>query len=281
MAKRPSKSRTESNEKVPLYIETGSVAGWWERIKEGASSEQFRVIMGVLLGLFTLYLTLAFVSFFFTGAADFSIMELSRAERAANRLEITNIMGLPGAALVFLLVHKTFGLSSVVLLAWMVLCTLRLFRVGRFSLMRYSAILAFWLLYGSVVLGFVDHLIGEPLFFRLGGALGAVLTAWGLSYLKGIGLFFVLLAIGVIFFICVDDNTIPRMKQLAHWVQGLFRKKEKKEEPATADSGDEPTKPAEDEPDGSKPIELIVTPTDDAKPEPEKPEPLMPIVEIV
>ena len=283
MAKRPSKSRSESGGKdIPFIIENASPADAWQRIKAGASSEQFRVIMGVVLGLFTLYLTLAFISFFFTGAADFSILEMSRAERAANRLEITNMMGLPGAALVFLLVHKTFGLSAVVLIALLTLCTLRLFRVGHFSLIKYTAGFVFWLLYGSIVLGFIDHLIGEPLFFRLGGAFGSVVTVWGLSYLKGIGLFFVLLAVGVIFFICVDDNTIPRMKQFARWVQSLFAKKPAEDEqPLPEDTGDttEPTK--KDGGGGNAPIELIVTPLDDKQPEPETTDTDMPVVEIV
>ncbi len=276
MAKRPSKSHSESSGRnIPLYIEGATGESLWQRVKNGASSEQFRVIMAVLLGLFTIYLTLAFGSFFFTGADDFSILEMSRAQRAANRLEITNMMGLPGAALVFLLVHKTFGLASVVLIALLTLCTLRLFRVGSFSLMKYTACLVFWLLFGSVVFGFIDHLIGQPLFFRLGGAFGSVVTLWGLSYLKGIGLFFVLLAVGVIFFICVDDNTIPRMKQLARWIQSLFVRKQTEptddtlpEQPASEQSA---TSQPAGEGDATNQIQLLVNgskpdKTDDDKP---------------
>ena len=232
MAKRPSKSRNEGEDKFIESLDKKSFGEYWDRVKTGVQSEQFRVICGVLLALFTVYLIIAFVSFFFTGAADFSILEMSRPERAANRLEIQNWMGLPGATLVFLLTHKGFGLASMVLIALMAMCTNKLFRAGNVQLMKFTVCSVFWLLYGSVVLGYVDYLIGEPLFFRLGGAFGAVVTVWAVSYVKIIGLLFILLAIGLIFFICVDETFIPKMHRLWRWLKMRL----KKETPATEET---------------------------------------------
>ena len=232
MAKRPSKSRNEGEDKFIESLDKKSFGEYWDRVKTGVQSEQFRVICGVLLALFTVYLIIAFVSFFFTGAADFSILEMSRPERAANRLEIQNWMGLPGATLVFLLIHKGFGLASMVLIALMAMCTNKLFRAGNVRLMKFTVCSVFWLLYGSVVLGYIDYLIGEPLFFRLGGAFGAVVTVWAVSYVKIIGLLFILLAIGLIFFICVDETFIPKMHRLWHWLKTRL----KKETPATEET---------------------------------------------
>ena len=257
MAKRPSKSRVEAGDKfIESADASGSVGAYWEQVKTGVQSEQFRIICALLLGLFTLYLTIAFISFFFTGSADFSILEMSRAERAANRLEITNWMGLPGAALIFLLVHKGFGLSSVALLLLMTMCTLRLLRVGQFGLMKFTVCSVFWLLYGAIVLGYVDYLIDQPLFFRLGGTFGAIVTAWAVSYVKIIGLLFILIAVGLIFFICVDETFIPKMHKLWQWIKGLFAKKEEQpaEEPA------EPTQTTE--------IELLVAGTEQQEDKP-------------
>ena len=226
MAKRPSKSRGESGDKfIEAQEDSRSFGELVGQVKTGVQSEQFRVICGIVLALFTLYLTIAFISFFFTGDADFSILEMSRAERAANRLEITNWMGLPGAALIFLLVHKGFGLASVALLALMAVCAQRLFRIGHVRLLKFCLCAVFWLLYGAVVLAYVDHLIGQPLFFRLGGAFGAVVTAWAISYVKVIGLLFILIAVGLIFFICVDETFIPKMHKVWQWMKGLFQRK--------------------------------------------------------
>ena len=267
MAKRPSKARSSADESyIDSLNEPKSIGAYWGQVKSGVQTEQFRVICGILLALFTLYLGIAFVSFFFTGAEDFSILEMSRAERAANRLEIQNWMGLPGAALIFLLVHKGFGLASLALIALLAVYANRLFHVGRIRVWRFTCCAVFWLLYGAVVLGYIDYLIGEPLFFRLGGAFGAVVTLWAISYVKAIGLLFILLALGLIFFICVDETFVPKMHKLWQWLKGLF----KKSEPGIPESTDNPE--AQDTPtddaDTSAPIELVVTgKTEEDKPD--------------
>ena len=225
MAKRPSKAREEAGDKYIDSLDKKSFGEYMGKVKSGVQSEQFRVICGIVLGLFTLYLTIAFVSFFFTGDADFSILEMSRAERAQNRLEIQNWMGLPGAALVFLMVHKGFGLASAVLIALLGMCADKLLRPAKTGLLKFTVCAAFWVLYGAVVLGYADYLLGEKLFFRLGGAFGAVVTAWAISYVKIVGLAFILIALGLIFFICVDETFIPKMHKVWQWMKGLFKKK--------------------------------------------------------
>ena len=258
MAKRPSKARSSADESyIDSLNEPKSIGAYWGQVKSGVQTEQFRVICGILLALFTLYLGIAFVSFFFTGAEDFSILEMSRAERAANRLEIQNWMGLPGAALIFLLVHKGFGLASLALIALLAVYANRLFHVGRIRVWRFTCCAVFWLLYGAVVLGYIDYLIGEPLFFRLGGAFGAMVTLWAISYVKAIGLLFILLALGLIFFICVDETFVPKMHKLWQWLKGLF----KKSEPGIPEYTDNPEaqNTPTDDADTSAPIELVVT----------------------
>ena len=262
MAKRPSKSRNEAEDKfIDSLTDPKNLSSIAGKVKSGVQSEQFRVICGVVLGLFTLYLSIAFISFFFTGDADFSILEMSRAERAANRLEIQNWMGLPGAALVFLMVHQGFGLASAVLVALLGMCADKLLRPARTGLLKFTICAAFWALFGAVVLGYIDYLIGEPLFFRLGGAFGAVVTAWAISYVKVIGLLFIILAIALTFFICVDETFIPKMRQLWRWIKSLTAKK-------SPDSPENPESP--DSPEGSDSptqLDLIVTgKTDDDQP---------------
>ncbi len=265
MAKRPSKARGEAGDKyIDSLDEKKSFGEYLGQVKSGVQSEQFRVICGVVLGLFTLYLSIAFVSFFFTGDADFSILEMSRAERAANRLEIQNWMGLPGAALVFLMVHKGFGLASAVLIALLGMCADKLLRPAQTGLLKFTICAAFWVLFGAVVLGYIDYLIGEPLFFRLGGAFGAVVTAWAISYVKVIGLLFIILAIALIFFICVDETFIPKMRQLWHWIKSLTAKRspDAMETPDAPESSDSPG-----DSDSSTQLDLIVTgKTDDEQP---------------
>lgn len=222
MAKRPSKPRTTASEQLTHEaVENAAGVSLWQRTAQLARSEQFRVITAVLLALFTAYLLLAFISFFFTGVADFSIVEMSRAERAMNRMEIQNIMGLPGAAMVYLMVHQTFGLASAAIFVLFTAWVMRLLRAGDFKLFKLSCCVIFWLLYGAMVLGYIDYLSGQPLFFRLGGAFGEWVNTWAISYIRPIGWLFVLLAIGITFFVSVDANTLPRLKQFGRWIKQL------------------------------------------------------------
>ena len=270
MAKRPSKARGSADDKyIDSLSDSKSFREYWQQVKTGVQSEQFRIICGILLALFTLYLIIAFISFFFTGADDYSILEMSRAERAANRLAITNWMGLPGAALIFLLIHKGFGLACVALLALMTMCSLRLFHIGHFKLFKFNICAVFWLLFGAIVLGYIDHMIGEPLFFRLGGAFGAAVTAWALSYLKAVGLLFILIAVTLIFFICVDRNTIPFLKRIARWMQSLFTKKEPESSENSEPSENSEISESSESVESSTPtLELVVSGKPDDEPAP-------------
>ncbi len=265
MAKRPSKARNEAEDKfIDSLTDPKNLSSIAGKVKTGVQSEQFRVICGVVLGLFTLYLAIAFISFFFTGDADFSILEMSRAERANNRLEIQNWMGLPGAALVFLMVHNGFGLASAVLIALLGMCAEKLLRPAKTGLLKFTVCAAFWVLFGAVVLGYIDYLIGEPLFFRLGGAFGAVVTVWAVSYVKAIGLLFILIALGLIFFICVDKTFIPKMHKFWQWLKSLSKKKEQAETDEPAEQiakGDEQNEPEKTE------IELVIAGKEDEEEE--------------
>ena len=84
----------------------------WKAVKEFLSSRQARMIIGVLLLLFAVMAVLSFLSFLFTGAADQSVISLSRGEQWTNREEIRNLLGLPGARLANFMVESSFGMES-------------------------------------------------------------------------------------------------------------------------------------------------------------------------
>ena len=65
MAKRPSKARTGSGSNyIDAFDEQNNIGAYWGQVKSGVQSEQFRVICGILLAMFSMYLLIAFVSFF-------------------------------------------------------------------------------------------------------------------------------------------------------------------------------------------------------------------------
>lgn len=218
-------------------------------------SSRFRLIAGIVLLFAALLLLISYISFFFTGANDFSIIEQA-ADRRAMRLGIRNALGLPGALISDWLINDTFGIMSILLIA--ALATYAVWLLHEFPLRgwRVFAIAAFGLLWGSVTLGFAQQITGIDTFFRWGGAHGQAVSAWATSYIQPLGLLLVLLVTLVIFLIVIDRHFIEHCQRFGNWCKGLFRKKE-----TASEEDSQPIQPEED-----TPIEIT---TDDDKSEEE------------
>ena len=75
--------------------------------------ERIRFILGISSSLFTIYLGIAFVSFFFTGGADQSKLDIQLLELLSDSgIRVENWTGKTGAFLSNLLINKGFGLAA-------------------------------------------------------------------------------------------------------------------------------------------------------------------------
>ena len=191
-------------------------------------SQRFRLALGILLIAITLMLVIAYISFFFTGANDFSIIEQADARRDM-RNDIQNALGLPGAVISRWLIDGTFGLVSLAALIALALYAIRM--VTEFSLkrLRLLFITLFTLLWGSVVLGFAQQMTGVGSFFRWGGKFGEMVAVWAMSYVQWLGLLLILIAVLVVFLIVVDKHFVEHCQQFGQWIVGLFKKSESSE----------------------------------------------------
>ena len=186
---------------------------------------EFRLCSGIILSVITLMLVVAFISFFFTGGHDYSIVVQPEA-RQAMRNEIQNALGLPGAVISRWLVDGTFGIASLAALVALALYSIRLIMYFPLRRLRLLFIVLFILVWGSITLGFVQQQIGVGSFFRWGGAFGQIVAAWGTSYIQWIGMSLILIATLIIFCIVVDKHFVEHCQQFGHWIAGLFKKKE-------------------------------------------------------
>ena len=186
---------------------------------------EFRLCSGIILSVITLMLIVAFISFFFTGGHDYSIVVQPDA-RQAMRNEIQNALGLPGAVIARWLVDGTFGIASLAALVALALYSIRLIMYFPLRRLRLLFIVLFILVWGSITLGFVQQQIGVGSFFRWGGAFGQIVAAWGTSYIQWIGMSLILIATLIIFCIVVDKHFVEHCQQFGHWIAGLFKKKE-------------------------------------------------------
>ncbi|MBR4431913.1 MAG: DNA translocase FtsK 4TM domain-containing protein [Paludibacteraceae bacterium] len=212
----------------------------WEAIKNFFADRRTRVVIGVVLLTFSIVALLAYISFLFTGTYDQSVLSMDHAERVMNRETVRNLLGLPGALLAQFMIDGSFGFVSVILVGMIAVYALRLMHV--FKDIRAIKIFCggvFWVLWGSIVLGFAQQMVHLGV-FRWGGQFGAWAAAWLSSYVNITGTVLILVAVLIIFLIVTDPRFIDRCKAFGEWVAKLFRGKPKEVDPV------EPTEPGED-----------------------------------
>ena len=227
MAKRitkPTTTITSGNRRQSIIVHHPSFRERMAAVNNFLNSQQFRLIMAILLLLAALMLLIAYISYFFTGASDASIIELA-ADRNALREGVTNALGLPGAIVAKWLIDGTFGVIILLPILLLGIFALRLafdFAFKAWKWLFSSIFLVFWT---AVFLGFVQQLFRIDIFFRLGGAFGQVTSVWAMSYVQPLGLGLILLALIVIFGIVVDKHFVEHCQQLGHAIAQLFKKK--------------------------------------------------------
>ena len=219
----------------PITVEKTGVKDFILSARDMMMSSRFRLAMGIVLISITLMLIIAYISFFFTGANDFSIIEQSDARRDM-RLEVQNALGLPGAVVSRWLIDGTFGVVSLAALVALALYVVRMVVEYPLKRLRLLFVTLFTLVWGSVALGFAQQMIGAGTFFRWGGAFGQMVAAWATSYVQWIGLLVILVAVLVVFLIVVDKHFVEHCQQFVQWIVGLFKRKS--ESPELVDSSD-------------------------------------------
>ena len=112
---RPNASTTLGNKQQTISVEKPSIKDYMLSTRDMVMSNRFRLATGIILIALCLMLLISFISFFFTGANDFSILE--HADSRTLRSEIQNALGLPGAIISRWLVDGTFGVVSLAALA--------------------------------------------------------------------------------------------------------------------------------------------------------------------
>ena len=221
----PSAPRTTSTRNSNSSSNRPSLKEIFSSLQVWVQTYEFRLCSGIILSVITLMLVVAFISFFFTGGHDYSIVVQPEA-RQAMRNEIQNALGLPGAVIARWLVDGTFGIASLAALVALALYSIRLIMYFPLRRLRLLFIVLFILVWGSITLGFVQQQIGVGSFFRWGGAFGQIVAAWGTSYIQWIGMSLILIATLIIFCIVVDKHFVEHCQQFGHWIAGLFKKKE-------------------------------------------------------
>ena len=224
---RPHKKDTKKSGEKPTSKKT-SIKESWNKFTMFLSDTRTTFVIGLVLAVLSIYLLLAFTSFFFTGAADQSIMELpSWHQQAEVRAQICNWTGILGAILSNIFMAQLFGVSAYFLLAFISICALRMMNIVHISIPRAFLQCTFWLVWLSIAIAYLFPALYDTSFFLWGGEHGDIVARWMNSYIKPIGTGLVLLSTLLIFCIFSYNNTLPLLKKVGKRIITLFTRKHK------------------------------------------------------
>ena len=199
------------------------------KIRAIFKNETIHFVIGLVLVIFSVYLLLAFSSFFFTGAADQSIIDSGNAqELASTNNGVKNYAGSRGAQLASYLINDCFGISSFFILVFLAVAGLKLMRVRVGRLWKWFIGCSLLLVWFSVFFGFAFVEQYKDSFMYLGGMHGYNVSNWLVSQVGVPGVWMILLVTAICFLIYLSARTVIWLRRL--FSLSFLKRKQKEEE---------------------------------------------------
>lgn len=202
MAKRKRKRTSVSQKKR---------TAWLDMFK----SERTHFILGVIVAFLGIFMLLAIISFFFTGAADqskvlnASFWELIRS----STLEVDNWTGAGGAYIAERLVNDWFGIFSALIPIFLIYIGLRLMKVSDFPFFKALFVTAFGLICGSITSSFILDNIFPYTHVKWGGAHGIQIESFLESSIGWPGIVLLIILFIVIIVVTVRRSNMYKIQQ--------------------------------------------------------------------
>lgn len=189
--------------------------GFFSTLRAFFTNERTCFISGLILVMVTIYVALALISFFFTGAADQSqVQNIPLGDLLINRGTVENWTGVRGAFLADLLMNRLFGVSSLALLFFLGSVGARLMNLSQVSLVKRFLFCAAILIWGSVFFAFVFIRGYEDSFIYLGGQHGYYISEMLITNVGIPGTILILLGSLLVILIFMSPKTIPFLRKL-------------------------------------------------------------------
>jgi len=179
-------------------------------VKHYAVSERVHFIIGLLICFFTIYIGISIVSFFFTGAADQSIVQHYELTDFFSKKEtVSNWTGVRGAYFADVIMNRWFGIPSILIIIFVGSIGVKLMKLCKINLFKRFFIYSALTIWGSLLLAFSFSWADNISYFYVGGMHGHVILEWLRSNIGNVGIMLLLLAGSIIIAIFFSRNTIP------------------------------------------------------------------------
>lgn len=171
--------------------------------------EMFSFGVGFLIVVCSIFLFVAFVSYLFTGEADFSLLEQT-SDWWNKELQYRNVCGAWGAIAAYYFLNDLFGLASFLIPPYLIILGLRMMRIFKFTLVRKFILFSLLMLWLSVFFAACDYLfpVFDDSFVKLGGNHGIHVVRILTQIIGMPGLMAALLIYAVMYLIYLSARTI-------------------------------------------------------------------------
>lgn len=205
MAKKKTEKVTEPKEIKPNK--------WISFIK----SDTTHFVIGLISVIFSVYLLLAFASFFFTGAEDQSILDNQLPDELMQTTNgVKNYAGARGAQLSEYLINQCFGLPAFFIIVFLAVMGMRLMKAYQFRVWKWFMSCTILMIWFSIALGFMFNGTFENSFIYPGGLHGYNVSNWLISQIGEPGLGLLLLVTALLFLIYLSNETINIIRKALH-----------------------------------------------------------------
>lgn len=181
------------------------------RAYTAVKSETFLFILGALLSVLAIFLAIACVSFIFSGGADQSILE----SVGETFVEADNKAGLTGASISEYLINRGFGLGSLIVPVFIMICGTNLMKLTQRNLLKWFIASSFLVIWSSVFLHMAFSWAFSNSFIVPGGYHGLNVSNWLVAQIGTPGTILVLTITMLFFAIYLTRETIV-------WIRSKF-----------------------------------------------------------
>ena len=193
--------QNKSKAKTSSKIETKNI-NWLQKSVNFLKSDTCSYLIGIIALALAAYLLVSFISFIKEGAADQSIIDNSALASTHN---VKNIGGEGGARLAQYLINDCFGLSSIVLIIWLFMISIKSFyRKSKIKVLDFTLKSVISLIVVSLIVGFFTINISSH--FNWGGYHGKIANEFIHDFIGQTGaIILCLLLIGIFVILCLSD----------------------------------------------------------------------------
>ena len=199
MAKKKSESKSKKGFNLADVLE----------FKDMFHNEKLNFVLGCVLVCVAIYLILAFISYFSTGAADQSLIEDPRDGEVMNaHHEFSNTCGSIGAYASWYFIKRCFGLPAFLIPVFILLLGTNLIRAFRVNLLKWFLSLMILMIWASIALARFLAPFLTDICFNPGGDHGAYICQYIENFLGAPGLTAVLALTAIAFLTYISAETI-------------------------------------------------------------------------